>query len=221
MATTSSTAERQHLPDDFERLAGVTIQIGATAVGLDQDLATGRGGAHPVELPWRPHAIPHRTSGAGARLTRVRILVFHGYLLHGTGSNVYNANVAEALVRAGHEVHLVCQERDPSTSRGSTRRRLGRRRARVSGAASPPRATLYRPDIAGPAAGLRRRPLRRRSRRARSGALDAELDRYLERNVARCGRSPSACGPTSRSPTTRSWARRAARALEPLGVPTR
>src|SRR3954454_18834134 len=43
----------------------------------------------------------------------MRILVFHGYLLHGTGSNVYNARLAEALVRAGHEVHLLCQDRDP------------------------------------------------------------------------------------------------------------
>jgi glycosyltransferase involved in cell wall biosynthesis len=41
----------------------------------------------------------------------VRVLVFHGYLLHGTGSNVYNARLAEALARAGHEVHVVCQER--------------------------------------------------------------------------------------------------------------
>jgi glycosyltransferase involved in cell wall biosynthesis len=39
------------------------------------------------------------------------VLVFHGYLLRGTGSNVYNASLAAALVRLGHEVHLVCQER--------------------------------------------------------------------------------------------------------------
>src|SRR5205823_3513236 len=42
---------------------------------------------------------------------RVRVLIFHGYLLRGTGSNVYNAELAAALVRLGHEVHLVCQER--------------------------------------------------------------------------------------------------------------
>lgn len=46
-----------------------------------------------------------------ARLCNVRVLVFHGYLLRGTGSNVYNANLARALVDLGHEVHLVCQER--------------------------------------------------------------------------------------------------------------
>ena len=43
----------------------------------------------------------------------MRILVFHGYLLRGTGSNVYNASLAGALARLGHEVHLVCQERAP------------------------------------------------------------------------------------------------------------
>jgi hypothetical protein len=43
----------------------------------------------------------------------VRILIFHGYLLSGTGSNVYNAALAEAFVRGGHEVHLLCQDRDP------------------------------------------------------------------------------------------------------------
>jgi glycosyltransferase involved in cell wall biosynthesis len=41
----------------------------------------------------------------------VRILVFHGYLLAGTGSNVYNARLAAALVKLGHEVHLLCQDR--------------------------------------------------------------------------------------------------------------
>jgi glycosyltransferase involved in cell wall biosynthesis len=41
----------------------------------------------------------------------VRVLIFHGYLLRGTGSNVYNASVARALARMGHEVHLLCQDR--------------------------------------------------------------------------------------------------------------
>ena len=42
----------------------------------------------------------------------MRLLIFHGYLLRGTGSNVYNAELAEALARLGHEVHLLCQDRD-------------------------------------------------------------------------------------------------------------
>src|SRR3954451_21700086 len=41
----------------------------------------------------------------------MRILVFHGYLLRGTGSNVYNARLAAALARGGATVDLLCQER--------------------------------------------------------------------------------------------------------------
>ncbi|HZO36875.1 MAG TPA: glycosyltransferase family 4 protein [Solirubrobacteraceae bacterium] len=43
----------------------------------------------------------------------MRVLIFHGYLLQGTGSNVYNVQLAATLARLGHEVDLVCQERDP------------------------------------------------------------------------------------------------------------
>jgi glycosyltransferase involved in cell wall biosynthesis len=42
----------------------------------------------------------------------LRVLIFHGYLLRGTGSNVYNASLVRALVALGHEVHLLCQDRD-------------------------------------------------------------------------------------------------------------
>jgi glycosyltransferase involved in cell wall biosynthesis len=42
----------------------------------------------------------------------MRILIFHGYMLRGTGSNIYNANLAQALARLGHEVHLLCQDRE-------------------------------------------------------------------------------------------------------------
>ena len=41
----------------------------------------------------------------------MQILVFHGYLLRGTGSNIYTASLAAALVELGHEVHLLCQDR--------------------------------------------------------------------------------------------------------------
>jgi glycosyltransferase involved in cell wall biosynthesis len=46
-------------------------------------------------------------------MATLRILIFHGYLLRGTGSNVYNALLATALARQGHDVHLLCQERHP------------------------------------------------------------------------------------------------------------
>ncbi len=37
----------------------------------------------------------------------------HGYMLSGTGSNVYVQNLCRGLVREGHDVHLLCQEREP------------------------------------------------------------------------------------------------------------
>jgi glycosyltransferase involved in cell wall biosynthesis len=80
----------------------------------------------------------------------VRVLVFHGYLLHGTGSNVYNAELAAALVRLGHEVHLLCQDRAPHElafvdavgdwDDGALRVRTLR---------EPVRCTVYRPALAG------------------------------------------------------------------------
>jgi glycosyltransferase involved in cell wall biosynthesis len=63
----------------------------------------------------------------------VRILVFHGYLLRGTGSNVYNASLARALADLGHEVHLLCQDRS--------------RLDWVSEEPGPGRVVVYNPDI--------------------------------------------------------------------------
>ena len=40
----------------------------------------------------------------------MHLLVFHGFLLRGTGSNVYNARLVPALVRAGHTVDLLAQD---------------------------------------------------------------------------------------------------------------
>ena len=37
----------------------------------------------------------------------------HGYMLAGSGSNVYVQNLCRALVREGHDVHLLCQEEHP------------------------------------------------------------------------------------------------------------
>src|ERR1700735_3767907 len=88
----------------------------------------------------------------------VRVLIFHGYLLDGTGSNVYNARLADALVHLGHEVHLLCQDRHPHEhafvdaagdwDTGALRVREWRGRA-GAGAAAPARGscTVYRPDI--------------------------------------------------------------------------
>ena len=43
----------------------------------------------------------------------MRILLWHGYLLGGTGSNVYSRALAREWSKAGHEVVVVCQERAP------------------------------------------------------------------------------------------------------------
>lgn len=41
------------------------------------------------------------------------ILITHGYLLTGTGSNLYVNNLVRELVRKGHDVILVCQDFNP------------------------------------------------------------------------------------------------------------
>ena len=43
----------------------------------------------------------------------MRLIMTHGYMLSGTGSNVYVQSLCRALVREGHEIHLLCQEREP------------------------------------------------------------------------------------------------------------
>jgi glycosyltransferase involved in cell wall biosynthesis len=88
----------------------------------------------------------------------VRILVFHGYLLGGTGSNVYNARLAAAFVAQGHEVHLLCQDRHPERQRfvdasgdweeGTLRVRELHERTGASAAAAGS-CTVYRPNIGG------------------------------------------------------------------------
>ena len=115
----------------------------------------------------------------------MRILIFHGYLLGGTGSNVYNARLAAALVRAGHEVHLLCQDRDPFEQDWVDAAGDWDGGELVMEARSEPvRATVYRPDLGGLLPvyvpdrydGIEARPF--------PDLSDAEVERYLERNVA-------------------------------------
>jgi glycosyltransferase involved in cell wall biosynthesis len=78
----------------------------------------------------------------------VRVLIFHGYLLRGTGSNIYNASLARALVDLGHEVHILCQDHDagnlPVVDAVGTWN-AGRLTVRV--VREPVRCTAYLPDI--------------------------------------------------------------------------
>ena len=43
----------------------------------------------------------------------MRVLIWHGWLLEGSGSNVAAAKVAQMLRRNGHQVLLLCQEGHP------------------------------------------------------------------------------------------------------------
>jgi glycosyltransferase involved in cell wall biosynthesis len=113
----------------------------------------------------------------------VRVLVFHGYLLRGTGSNVYNASLAAALLRLGHDVDLLCQERhaeelefvaavgDWDTGE------LVVRKVRDAG------ATVYRPDIGGLLPVYVADRYEQIEARPFPELSDDELDRYMRANV--------------------------------------
>jgi glycosyltransferase involved in cell wall biosynthesis len=78
----------------------------------------------------------------------MRALVFHGYLLRGTGSNVYNARLCAALGRGGHTVDLLCQEPRPEEldfvdAVGTWEAGA----ARVTTLREPVHVTAWRPDI--------------------------------------------------------------------------
>ncbi len=91
----------------------------------------------------------------------MRVLVFHGYMLRGTGSNIYTANLASALARLGHEVHLVCQERN----------------VELEG------VEIHNPDIHGLLPVYVKDPYEGFEVKAFPELTEAELDRYLEANV--------------------------------------
>ena len=115
----------------------------------------------------------------------MRILIFHGYLLRGTGSNVYNANLAAALAALGHEVHLLCQERAPEgLSFVDAAGDWDGGELAVRSLREPVRCTVYRPAIGGLLPvyvadryeGIEARPFQDLS--------DEDVERYLDANVA-------------------------------------
>jgi glycosyltransferase involved in cell wall biosynthesis len=78
----------------------------------------------------------------------VRVLIFHSYLLRGTGSNIYNASLVAALAKLGHEVHLLCQDRHAGDLPFVDA--VGRWQGgelRVETIREPVRVTAYLPDI--------------------------------------------------------------------------
>ena len=118
----------------------------------------------------------------------MRVLIFHGYLLRGTGSNVYNASLAQALARQGHEVHLLCQDRNAAELEWVDA--VGNWDSgpleveQVRDAGHPGTISVYRPDIAGllPVYVLDR--YEGFEVKTFPELTDAELARYLEGNVA-------------------------------------
>jgi len=92
----------------------------------------------------------------------MRLLVFHGYMLRGTGSNIYNANLARALARLGHEVHLLCQDRE----------------TQIEG------VEIHNPDIHGLLPVYVKDPYEGFEVKAFPELSDEELDRYIEANVS-------------------------------------
>jgi glycosyltransferase involved in cell wall biosynthesis len=92
----------------------------------------------------------------------MRVLVFHGYMLRGTGSNIYNANLARALAGLGHEVHLLCQDRE----------------TRIEG------VEIHNPEIGGLLPVYVKDPYEGFEVKAFPELSEEELDRYVEANVA-------------------------------------
>ena len=92
----------------------------------------------------------------------MRVLIFHGYMLRGTGSNIYNVNLAPALARLGHEVHLLCQDREVEI----------------------PGVTIHNPDIGGLLPVYVKDPYEGFEVKTFDELTEDELARYIDSNVA-------------------------------------
>lgn len=102
----------------------------------------------------------------------MRVLLFHGYMLRGTGSNIYNANLARALARLGHEVHLLCQDRE----------------TRIEG------VRIHNPDIGGLLPVYVKDPYEGFEVKSFPELTEAELAFYIEANVEAVRTAAAAAG---------------------------
>jgi glycosyltransferase involved in cell wall biosynthesis len=114
-----------------------------------------------------------------------KILLFHGYLLRGTGSNVYNAELAQAFTRLGHEVHLVSQDRRPRAlpwidAAGD----WDAGELAVEPLHDPVQITAYRPDIGSLLPVYVADRYEGMEARTFLECTDEELEDYVARNVA-------------------------------------
>jgi len=118
----------------------------------------------------------------------VRVLIFHGYLLRGTGSNIYNANLVRALVASGHQVHLLCQ--DPGAEQLDFVDAVGSwsdGELVVRTLREPVRCTAYRPDIGGLLPVYVADTYEGFTAQAFRDCSDHELAAYVRANVAAVG----------------------------------
>jgi len=116
----------------------------------------------------------------------LRILIFHGYLLRGTGSNVYNALLATALARQGHEVHLLTQERHPEDvdAVGAAGDWDDGGVLRVREIRAGRRVTTYRPDVGAVLPVYVADRYEGVQARTFAELADAQIADYVARNVA-------------------------------------
>jgi glycosyltransferase involved in cell wall biosynthesis len=102
----------------------------------------------------------------------MRVLLFHGYMLRGTGSNIYNANLARALARLGHEVHLLCQDKA----------------TKIDG------VEIHVPEIGGLLPVYVKDPYEGFEVKSFAEMTEAELDAYIDANVAAVREVAAAAG---------------------------
>ena len=92
---------------------------------------------------------------------RSTLVIWHGYLLGATGSNIYTHHLVDSWIRAGHDVVLACQEPDPDAhprihdvvvlahDRASGAVTVASQRTIREPASGHGRCTMVRPDIHG------------------------------------------------------------------------
>ncbi len=120
----------------------------------------------------------------------MRILIWHGWLLEGSGSNIGAARLSEVLRAAGHEVLLLCQEGHPGRygwiDASGTVGPDGVSELRPNPAATPNAGScvLLRPEIGTLLPVFVVDEYEGFDVKAFVDLTDDELQRYLERNVA-------------------------------------
>ncbi|MBW3570942.1 MAG: glycosyltransferase [Gemmatimonadetes bacterium] len=80
------------------------------------------------------------------------ICILHGYLLEGSGSNLWTRSIVESLCRQGHDVHLMAQENHPERYDFITEARRYREDGEVEtffrrGGVHPGCCVLHKPDL--------------------------------------------------------------------------